>query len=220
MLVNPGGPGASGLVLSIMGQFVPNGAGNAYDWIGFDPRGVGSSRPSISCQPDYFSGNRPDYIPRRRALEHTWLARSKAYAADCSKNAGSLLNNMTTVDSAKDVESIREALEVQQINYYGFSYGTYLGQVYSSLYPQRIRRMVLDSNVDPRRVWYQANLDRDVAFERNIKIWFGWLAEYDSVYHLGTTADAVEHVFYAEQDTLRRNRLEAWSVRMSGRTSS
>lgn len=64
--------------------------------------------------------------------------------------------------------------------------------------------MVLDSNVDPRKVWYQANLDQDVAFERNIKIWFGWLAEYDSVYHLGATADAVEQVFYAEQDKLRR----------------
>ena len=52
--------------------------------------------------------------------------------------------------------------------------------------------MVLDSNVDPRNVWYQANLDQDVAFDRNIKIWFGWLAKYDSVYHLGKTEKAVE----------------------------
>jgi pimeloyl-ACP methyl ester carboxylesterase len=60
MLVNPGG---SGLVYSILGQFVPNGAGNTYDWIGFDPRGVGASRPSLSCIPDYFGYNRPHYIP-------------------------------------------------------------------------------------------------------------------------------------------------------------
>ena len=52
-----------------------------------------------------------------------------------------------------------------KINYYGFSYGTYLGQVYATLYPSRVRRMVLDSNVDPRDVWYHANLDQDIAFE-------------------------------------------------------
>jgi pimeloyl-ACP methyl ester carboxylesterase len=74
MLVNPGG---SGLVYAILGQFVPNGAGNTYDWIGFDPRGVGASRPSLSCIPDYFGYNRPHYIPVTRALERAWLARSK-----------------------------------------------------------------------------------------------------------------------------------------------
>jgi pimeloyl-ACP methyl ester carboxylesterase len=203
MLTNPGGPGGSGLTLSVLGQYVPNGAGDSYDWIGFDPRGVGSSKPAISCLPDYFSPNRPDYIPRTRALEKIWLARSKAYATACGKNAGALLSHMTTVDSVKDMDSIRAALGARQINYYGFSYGTYLGQVYSTLYPQRVRRMVLDSNVDPRDVWYQANLNQDVAFERNIKIWFGWLAKYDGVYHLGKTAKAVEKLFYAEQGKLR-----------------
>jgi pimeloyl-ACP methyl ester carboxylesterase len=66
---------------------------------------------------------------------------------------------MKTTDSARDMESIRKALGARQINYYGFSYGTYLAQVYSTLFPSRVRRMVLDSNVDPRKVWYQANLD-------------------------------------------------------------
>jgi len=63
MLVNPGGPGGSGLDLATLGQFVPRGAGGAYDWIGFDPRGVGSSRPSLSCVPGYFLGPRPPYTP-------------------------------------------------------------------------------------------------------------------------------------------------------------
>jgi pimeloyl-ACP methyl ester carboxylesterase len=103
---------------------------------------------------------------------------------------------MTTVDSAKDMDSIRRALGQSQINYYGFSYGTYLGQVYSTLYPNRVRREVLDSNVDPRRVWYEANLDQDVAFDRNINIWFGWLAKYNSVYQLGATQQAVKTLFY------------------------
>jgi pimeloyl-ACP methyl ester carboxylesterase len=85
---------------------------------------------------------------------------------------------MTTVDTARDMDSIRQALGQSQISYYGFSYGTYLGQVYSTLFPSHVRRLIMDSNVDPRKVWYQANLDQDIAFNRNIKIWFGWLAQH------------------------------------------
>jgi pimeloyl-ACP methyl ester carboxylesterase len=204
MLTNPGGPGGSGLGLSTLGQFVPNGAGDTYDWIGFDPRGVGSSIPSLSCDPDYFGPDRPDYIPFTRAIERTWLARSKGYADACGADGGALLDHVTTIDSARDMDSIRQALGADQINYFGFSYGTYLAQVYATMFPDRVRRMVLDSNVDPRNVWYQANLNQDIAFERNIKIWFGWLAKYDSVYHLGSTEKAVEKLWYAEQNQLRR----------------
>ena len=98
---------------------------------------------------------------------------------------------MTTIDAARDMDSIRAALGQKQINYYGFSYGTYLGQVYSTLFPSHVRRLVMDSNVDPRDVWYKANLNQDVAFNRNIKIWFAWLAKYHNVYHLGSTEKAV-----------------------------
>jgi pimeloyl-ACP methyl ester carboxylesterase len=203
MLVNPGGPGGSGLTLSVLGEFVPNGAGEAYDWIGFDPRGVGSSVPALSCDNDYFNGPRPEYIPFNQDIVKTWLNRSKNYAKACGKAGGDLLDHMTTVDSVNDMESIRKSLGAKQINYYGFSYGTYLGQVYGTLHPDKVRRMVLDGNVDVRKVWYQANLDQDVNFERNEKIWFGWLAQYDSVYHLGTTAKQVEIRWYAEQNKLR-----------------
>ncbi|SDZ29458.1 TAP-like protein [Amycolatopsis xylanica] len=204
MVVNPGGPGGSGLGLSTLGTAVPNGAGDNYDWIGFDPRGVGSSKPALTCDGNYFSYNRPQYVPTTRELEKTWLARSKGYAEACKKN-GPLLEHIKTVDVAKDVDNLRKALGEEKINYYGFSYGTYLGQVYSTLYPQKVRRMVLDGNVDPRKVWYQANLDQDVAFDRNIKIYFDWVAKYDSVYHLGKTGKDVEKLWYAEQKKLYAN---------------
>ena len=203
MLVNPGGPGGSGLGLSVLGRYVPGGAGDSYDWIGFDPRGVGASRPALSCDPGYFGYNRPGYVPTTPQLEQTWLASSKSYATACGKN-GALLDHMKTTDSAQDMESLRKALGQDQINYYGFSYGTYLGQVYATRYPQRVRRMVLDSNVDPRKVWYQANLDQDVAFDRNIKIYFDWIAKYDRVYHLGTSGDAVEDLWYSTQRALAK----------------
>ena len=145
MLVNPGGPGGSGLIYAIFGEFVPQGAGNAYDWIGFDPRGVGASVPSLSCIPDYDGYNRPPYVPVTRQIERAWLARSKAYAKACDAHQHALLRHLKTVDSVRDMESIRKALGAPQINYYGFSYGTYLGQVYGTLYPNRFRRVVFDA---------------------------------------------------------------------------
>jgi pimeloyl-ACP methyl ester carboxylesterase len=205
MLVNPGGPGGSGLSLSRLGAFVPKHAGDYYDWVGFDPRGVGSSQPAISCDPNYFGYNRPSYVPYTQALVDTWLARSRAYTAACAAKNGPILQHMTTVEAALDMDSIRRALGYKEINYYGFSYGTYLGQVYSTMFPGRVRRQVLDSNVDPRRVWYAANLDQDIAFEKNMKIWWAWVAKYDSVYHLGTTEAVVEALFYKIQDQLLKH---------------
>src|SRR5689334_21765629 len=187
MLVNPGGPGGSGYALSALGGYVPDSAGAGYDWIGFDPRGVGASKPALTCNRTYEGYRRPPYVPATRAIESTWLARTRAYATACAKAGGSLLNYLKTTDSARDIDSLRSALGADRINYYSFSYGTYLGQVYATIYPGRVRRMVLDGNVDPGRVWYASNLDQDIAFDRNIKVYFRWLARNDSAYHLGTS---------------------------------
>ncbi|MGA5299489.1 alpha/beta hydrolase [Nucisporomicrobium flavum] len=204
MLTNPGGPGGSGLTLSVLGEYVPGDVGTKYDWIGFDPRGVGSSQPSLSCDVEYFGYNRPYYVPVTRSLEKTWLAKAKGYAKACDRAGGALLDHVKTTDSVADMESIRKALGAKQINYYGFSYGTYLGQVYATLHPDKVRRMVFDGNVDPRRVWYAANLDQDVAFDKNMDIYFAWVAKYDSVYHLGTTAKVVKKKYYATLQQLRK----------------
>ncbi|MFI5693132.1 alpha/beta fold hydrolase [Kribbella sp. NPDC051586] len=198
MLVNPGGPGASGLIYAIFGEFVPNGAGDAYDWIGFDPRGVGSSQPALSCIPDYAGYNRPFYVPVTPKLEQVWINRSKAYAKACNSAQHALLGHLTTLDSVRDMESIRKALGAPQINYYGFSYGTYLGQVYGTLYPNRFRRVIFDGVVNATRVWYKANLDQDIAFNKSVKVFFAYVAAHNSVWHLGTTERAVELRYYAE----------------------
>jgi pimeloyl-ACP methyl ester carboxylesterase len=195
MLVNPGGPGASGLDLSTVGARVPDQVGSRYDWIGFDPRGVGSSRPRISCEPGYANGPRPAYTPVTRAGTRAWLQRSAAYASACGAKNGALLDHMTTRDSANDLEYLRIALGVRTISYYGYSYGTYLGQVYATLYPTSVAHMVLDSTVDPTRVWYGANLDQDLAFQTAIDLWFSWLAKHDAVYHLGATRTAVQATY-------------------------
>ena len=213
ILTNPGGPGGSGLNLNVFlidalkAEHLGAAAAD-YDWIGFDPRGVGSSVPALTCQPNYFSPDRLPYNPKTKAILSYWKARSAKYAAACQTHSGAqaaLLKNMTTVDAARDMDSIRQALGQKQITYYGFSYGTYLGQVYSTLFPGHVRRLIMDSNVDPRHVWYTANLKQDIAFNRNVNIWFGWLAKYDNVYHLGATESAVQHRWYAEKARLAKH---------------
>ena len=228
VLTNPGGPGGSGLGLNpfLIAQFQADGYGDTagdYDWIGFDPRGVGSSIPSISCDPNYEGADRPNYIPFTSQLLNTWLSRSKGYAQDCASQSSTqtaLLHNMTTVDSAKDMDSIRQALGQQQITYYGYSYGTYLGQVYGTLFPSRVRRMILDSNVDPRGVWYQDNLDQDIAFNRNVNTGLvGWRSTTAS-----TTWEPPRRPWRgrstAPKLSSRSIRRAGWSVPTSGLTRS
>ena len=215
ILTNPGGPGGSGLDLNmfLIAQLKTDNLSAAaadYDWIGFDPRGVGSSLPALSCEPNYFSGDRESYDPTTQSILNYWLDRTAAYDHACEAKStaqSALLDNMTTIDSARDMNSIRQALVGSRgkMSYYGFSYGTYLGQVYATLYPHTLNQLILDSNVDPRAVWYKANLDQDIAFNRNINIWFGWLAKYNSHYHLGATEAAVSKRWYAEQATLAKH---------------
>ncbi|GLZ04492.1 peptidase [Actinomadura sp. NBRC 104412] len=197
LIGNPGGPGASGLYLSGgLASWLPPEVAARYDIIGFDPRGVESSKPAISCIPDYSDPTRPDYVPANAREEAAWLARSKRYADACAKKYGWMLPHMRTTNSARDLDSIRKALGVPQISYYGFSYGTYLGATYASMFPKNVKRMVWDGNVDSRNVWYEAQLRQNEAFERNMKLWWAWIAKYHSLYGLGRTEAAVEANYY------------------------
>ena len=100
-----------------------------------------------------------------------------------------MLPQMTTPNTARDLDVIRAALGEKKLNYLGVSYGTYLGAVYGTLFPGHVRRMVVDSVVNPSRekIWYQANLDQDVAFEGRWKDWKDWVAKNDAAFHLGDT---------------------------------
>ena len=204
MLVNPGGPGASGLTLptEIAQSLSPKVAAD-YDIVGFDPRGVGSSVPALSCDPSFFSGVRPDYIPSGPAAEQALVGRAKSYAAGCEKRFGWLLPYMTTQDSARDMDAIRQALGLRQISYFGLSYGTYLGQVYGTLFPSHVRRMILDSTVDPDGVWWNDNISQDYAFQQRLDAFFAWTAKYDSSYHLGATGTAVRANWFKVRSMLK-----------------
>ena len=203
MLVNPGGPGGDGLPLAAeVAQGISSSVAADYDIVGFDPPGVGSSVPALSCDSSFFSGVRPNYIPANSAAEQVLINRAKMYADDCEQKFGWLLPYMTTEDVARDMDSMRAAFGVAKINYYAFSYGTYIGQVYATLFPSRIRRMVLDSTVDPAGVWYTDNVDQDYAFQGRMEAFFTWVAKYDGTYHLGSTTARVQAAWYEARNQL------------------
>lgn len=204
LVLNPGGPGGSGLSLPVLANHLPERVAGTYDWIGFDPRGVGASRPSLSCQKNFLGYDRPGYNPTRAHVK-AWHRRDRAYAQACGRKHAELLAHDTTADTAYDVDAIRAALGLQQISWYGYSYGTYIGQVYGTLFPDRVRRMVLDSNVDPRSVWYRAGFAQARAMEPNLHKFFAWIARHRTVYGLGDTARAVERRWVAERDRLTRH---------------
>ena len=108
MLVNPGGPGGDGLPLAAgVAQGLNPGVAASYDIVGFDPRGVGSSVPALSCEPSFFKKPRPPYPPANARAEQVQIDRAKTYAADCAKRFGWLLPYMTSVDVARDMDSIQ-----------------------------------------------------------------------------------------------------------------
>ena len=99
LLVNPGGPGGDGLPLAAeVAQGLSPSVAAEYDIVGFDPRGVGSSVPALSCDRGFFSGVRPNYIPASAAAEQVLINRAKTYAADCEQKFGWLLPYMTTAE--------------------------------------------------------------------------------------------------------------------------
>ena len=203
LIVNPGGPGGPGLGLaSVVASGLQPSVAAEYDIVGFDPRGVGSSVPALHCDPSFFAGVRPNYVPANEPAEQAMIGRARAYAADCEHKYGWLLPYLTTEDTARDMDSIRAALGQRQISYFAYSYGTYIGQVYATLFPHRIRRMVLDSTVDPDGVWYADNIAQDYAFQGRQNAFFSWAAANNRVYRLGSTEAQVSRSWHAARARL------------------
>jgi pimeloyl-ACP methyl ester carboxylesterase len=205
LLVNPGGPGGSGLRLAgFVASALPKNVAAQYDVVGFDPRGVGKSSPALDCQPGHATPVRPDSLPTTPALEEANLARAKAFTAACFRRHADVLPYIDTVSAVRDMDTIRAALGAPKLNYFGYSYGTYLGAVYAKLFPTRVRRLVLDSIVDPTGVWYRDNIGQDYAFDDRHRALMAWIARYDTTYHLGTDPAAVEARWYAMRTALAK----------------
>ncbi len=151
LLVNPGGPGVSGVnyARQARAQFTaPVRA--AYDIVGFDPRGTGENSP-VRCLPSsqldaFFAA---DPTPDDAAEEQNLLRSLTELTDGCQSKSGAILPFVSTEDTARDMDVVRAAMGDEQLSYLGASYGTYLGAVYAGLFPQRVGRLVLDGALDP-----------------------------------------------------------------------
>jgi len=153
LLTNPGGPGGSGLgypaVLASAG--LPKDVLDSYDVIGFDPRGVGRSTP-VTCEltpRQQARGNFPPYAHTAGDVAEE-AENARTVARQCAASPTSwMLPHTTTANTARDMDRIRTALGEPKVSYFGSSYGTYLGAVYTTLFPGRGDRILLDSNMGP-----------------------------------------------------------------------
>ncbi|GAB2913879.1 alpha/beta hydrolase [Nonomuraea fastidiosa] len=206
LLINPGGPGSPGRNLTeYVASSLPADVAERYDIVGFDPRGVGGSEPAIHCMDaeTFYKAPRLDQIPRNRTHEKALRSRAARYAEACGDRWSWLLPHLTTENSARDMDRIRAALGEEKISYFGYSYGTYLGAVYATLFPGRIKRLVMDSTVDPSGSWYTLNLRQNRSFERRHRQFLAWTARHNDVYKLGSTVKQTSFAFYAMRDRLR-----------------
>jgi pimeloyl-ACP methyl ester carboxylesterase len=167
LIVNPGGPGGSGVDYAYVAEYLFNPAIlYAYDIVGFDPRGVGRSEP-ILCLSDkeldanYASDSKPD---NEQEFAQT-LIESKKFIQQCqAKNKH--LTSFSTANAARDMDILRQAVGDKQLNYMGKSYGTFLGTLYAQFFPDKVGLMVLDGAVDPSISNFQQALTQAIGFDK------------------------------------------------------
>ncbi|QSS89957.1 alpha/beta hydrolase [Streptomyces sp. M54] len=197
LLLNPGGPGLPGLRVPVLMK-LPEKVRDRYDVIGFDPRGVGHSTP-VSCGFTRAQGetaaNPP--TPGSAADVSRQAASAKSLAAQCTTaGTANLLPHITTANTARDMDRIRTALGVPRISYYGESYGTYLGAVYTTLFPGRGDRIVLDSSLPPEGYDVEALRGQGAGFETRFPDFARFAATSERRYHLGGTPAAVREKYF------------------------
>lgn len=167
LVVNPGGPGASGVDYAAAAkQIVSPSVLGSYDVVGFDPRGVQRSA-AIRCVSDAKLDSLlgMDPAPDDNAEEDALLESNKEFADACKASAGPLLAHVSTVEVAKDLDILRSALGDAKLNYLGKSYGTLIGSTYADLFAKNVGRMVLDGVLPPDLSQEEVNAGQAKGFE-------------------------------------------------------
>jgi pimeloyl-ACP methyl ester carboxylesterase len=197
LVIDPGGPGGSGLddMTNELDSLTP-GLLDYFDVVLFDPRGVQRSDPftcgassgssSVSAAPG------PDPVPGNATETAQLDASLRQYAAACERSSGSILPYLGTMNVARDLERLRIALGDAKLTYIGQSYGTLIGELYAEMFPAHVRAMVLDSTIDPGLSMNEMTLDQAEGFEADLDDFFSWCASSSCPWHpLGNRTSAL-----------------------------
>lgn len=152
IFVNPGGPGGPAtFAVPQFAQILGRDVRAKFDIVGIDPRGVGGSDLAICEGPGSANDPQPPSVsfPVTDAERKQWFEYTAFVRKTCAESKPRILNYMTTADVARDMDRVRAVLKQDKLNFYGVSYGSYLGATYAAMFPDRVRTMVVDGVLDP-----------------------------------------------------------------------
>ncbi len=202
LLFNPGGPGSSGmsLVSSLADGLTESPLTQRFDLVGFDPRGVGASTPTIDCLNDQeweVKRAEVDVDPSPAGVAKT-EAENRQYAERCTQRSGGpeVLANVGTRDVVRDLDILRAALGDGKLSYVGFSYGTRIGSQYAEAFPQNVRALVLDGALDPSQSFIDRAVKQNAGFQQAFETYAADCAK-DPACPLGTDPKQATAAFQA-----------------------
>jgi len=177
LFINPGGPGGSGFdFVNESAQWILSDEMRSnFDLVGFDPRGVKRSAP-VTCLTDQERDEqRAEYFDPATADGLALAIQEQRDTNEaCQQKTGPVLSHVDTASAAKDLDILRAALRNDKLNYLGYSYGTFLGSTYATLFPNRVGRMVLDGALDATLSQSQLTVGQAKAFERSLRVFVEW----------------------------------------------
>jgi pimeloyl-ACP methyl ester carboxylesterase len=194
LVVNPGGPGASAVAyLRAIADLLPRRIRQRFDLVSFDPRGTGESSPVV-CDSNIDPLLDANFSPRDETERAALVNAFRSLVDSCARASGSVLPHVSTVNAARDFDELRAALGDETISFVGGSYGTYLGTVYASMFPERVRSFVLDGAIDPGASGDEVTLGQARGFERALEDFLAdCAARRDCLFHHdGRTSDAYD----------------------------
>ncbi|MGL5861418.1 MAG: alpha/beta hydrolase, partial [Phycicoccus sp.] len=165
VFANPGGPGGSGVAFleAAAEDFYSPEVRARFDVMSFDPRGVAGSTPALCFDTAEQAEEvvRPFPFPYTRAEESTWIAADRAFSRACTREAGAVIDHMSTANVARDIDLLRRAVGDSRTTFVGYSYGSAIGSTYVNLFPNRVRAVIIDAVIDP--ISYATGRDGEAA---------------------------------------------------------